>query len=250
MGLDWNEMHRVGSVVLPTGGVNWTNRTISFFNRRNDLLLENASFSWDTNGRYDTFMYDDAAGQTQLVSHHEGNPLKASAGSSANASLSADGSTVLFTSSAFDIDGDAGAKDPYQFFSYNVPLQQARALPHTRWSPFPDASVLPISADGARIAYPVFAIPDEPSPALQRGTYLMVHDRDAQALETVVESSKLPLYTFDSDLIARVTLSADGRTVAFVSNAADLVRGLHDGNGVHDVFIATRHDRIFRAGFE
>lgn len=53
MGLDWNEMRRVGSVVLPTGGVNWTNRTISFFNRRNDLLLENASFSWDTNGRYE-----------------------------------------------------------------------------------------------------------------------------------------------------------------------------------------------------
>jgi len=53
LGLDWNEMHRVGSVVLPTGGVNWDNRTISFFNRRNDLLLENASISLDTNGRYE-----------------------------------------------------------------------------------------------------------------------------------------------------------------------------------------------------
>lgn len=53
IGLDWNEMHRVGSVVLPVGGVNWTNRTISLFNRRNDLLLENASLSLDTNGSYE-----------------------------------------------------------------------------------------------------------------------------------------------------------------------------------------------------
>jgi len=53
IGLDWNEMHRVGSVVLPTGGVNWDNRTISFFNRRNDLLLENASIALDTNGTYE-----------------------------------------------------------------------------------------------------------------------------------------------------------------------------------------------------
>ncbi|HRI81796.1 MAG TPA: TonB-dependent receptor [Opitutaceae bacterium] len=53
LGLDWNEMHRVGSVVLPTGGVNWDARTISFFNRRNDLLLENAAISLDNNGRYE-----------------------------------------------------------------------------------------------------------------------------------------------------------------------------------------------------
>lgn len=53
IGLDWNTMHRVGSVVLPTGGVNWDARTISFFNRRNDLKLENASISLDTNGSYE-----------------------------------------------------------------------------------------------------------------------------------------------------------------------------------------------------
>jgi len=53
VGLDWNEMHRVGSVVLPTGGVNWDTRTISFFNRRNDLKPENAAISLDTNGSYE-----------------------------------------------------------------------------------------------------------------------------------------------------------------------------------------------------
>jgi iron complex outermembrane recepter protein len=53
IGLDWNRMHRVGSVVLPTGGVNWNTRTISLFNRRNDILLENSAISMDTNGRYE-----------------------------------------------------------------------------------------------------------------------------------------------------------------------------------------------------
>jgi iron complex outermembrane receptor protein len=53
LGLDWNTMHRTGSVVLPTGGVNWNARTISFFNRRNDLKLENGSISLDTNGSYE-----------------------------------------------------------------------------------------------------------------------------------------------------------------------------------------------------
>jgi iron complex outermembrane receptor protein len=50
LGLDWNQLHRTGSIVLPTGGVNWNNRTISFFNRRNDIQLDNASVSLDTNG--------------------------------------------------------------------------------------------------------------------------------------------------------------------------------------------------------
>lgn len=53
IGLDWNKMHRIGSVVLPTGGVNWDTRTITFLNRKNNIHLENASIAWDTNGRYE-----------------------------------------------------------------------------------------------------------------------------------------------------------------------------------------------------
>ena len=52
LGLDWNNMHRTGSVVLPLN-VDWDARTVSFFNRRNDLNLENASVSFDTNGSYE-----------------------------------------------------------------------------------------------------------------------------------------------------------------------------------------------------
>lgn len=51
-GIDVNRMHRTGSVVLPLAA-NWDLRTVNFFNRRNDLILENGSISLDTNGRYE-----------------------------------------------------------------------------------------------------------------------------------------------------------------------------------------------------
>lgn len=201
----------------------------------------------DTNDRHDVFLHDAGTGQTQLVSHHEGDVLKASTHGGAQSTLSADGSTVLFASRAFDIDADAGGADPFQFFTYDVSMQRARALPHTRWSP--DASH-PISADGARIAYPMSSTPHEPSPTLQHGTHLLVHDRNTQAVELVAESSKRPLYTFLSEVIQHVMLSADGRTIGFNSIAPDLAPGVRDGNGMGDAFIATRHDRIYRSGFE
>lgn len=52
LGLDVNRMHRTGSVVLPLAA-NWDLRTVNFFNRRNDLTLENGSMSLDTNGTYE-----------------------------------------------------------------------------------------------------------------------------------------------------------------------------------------------------
>lgn len=52
IGLDYNALHRHGSIVLPIGGVDYVNRTISFFNRRNEIDLEHYSASIDFNGRY------------------------------------------------------------------------------------------------------------------------------------------------------------------------------------------------------
>jgi iron complex outermembrane recepter protein len=54
IGGDLNSVRRLGSVVLPTG-VNYIDRTISFFNRRNDFKLDDYSLSLDFNGRYKLF---------------------------------------------------------------------------------------------------------------------------------------------------------------------------------------------------
>ncbi len=54
-GGDLNQLHRKGSIVLPIGGVNYVDRTISFFNRRNYIKLNHYSMSIDVNGRYELF---------------------------------------------------------------------------------------------------------------------------------------------------------------------------------------------------
>ncbi|MSU66233.1 MAG: TonB-dependent receptor [Opitutus sp.] len=52
VGGDVNSLNRLGSIVLPIGGVNYATRTVSFFNRRNDIKLDHYSFSIDVNGKY------------------------------------------------------------------------------------------------------------------------------------------------------------------------------------------------------
>lgn len=52
---DMNELHRIGSIVLPIGGVDYNTRTLSFFNRLNDIKLNHYSLSVDVNGRYKIF---------------------------------------------------------------------------------------------------------------------------------------------------------------------------------------------------
>lgn len=54
IGGDLNSVRRLGSAVLPTG-VNYADRTISFFNRRNDFKLDDYSLSLDFNGNYKLF---------------------------------------------------------------------------------------------------------------------------------------------------------------------------------------------------
>ncbi|MFO1449923.1 MAG: TonB-dependent receptor [Opitutaceae bacterium] len=55
VGADYNALRRHGSIVLPIGGVNYVDRTISFFNRRNQIDLDHYSLSMDFNGRYKLF---------------------------------------------------------------------------------------------------------------------------------------------------------------------------------------------------
>lgn len=48
-------VRRLGTTVLPIGGVNYIDRTISFFNRRNEFDLDDSSLSVDFNGKYKLF---------------------------------------------------------------------------------------------------------------------------------------------------------------------------------------------------
>ncbi|MEO6874815.1 MAG: TonB-dependent receptor plug domain-containing protein, partial [Opitutaceae bacterium] len=54
VGVNADDYHRTGSIVLPLNA-NWDTRTVGFYNRLNDIALNHASFSIDTNGTYDLF---------------------------------------------------------------------------------------------------------------------------------------------------------------------------------------------------
>jgi len=76
IGADLNLLRRKGSIVLPIGGVNYQDRTISFFNRKNEIDLNHYSLSMDFNGKYKLFslpnqstfgfVYTDMESVTQL----------------------------------------------------------------------------------------------------------------------------------------------------------------------------------------
>ena len=55
IGGDLTSMRRLGTTVLPIGGVNYIDRTITFFNRRNEFKLDDYSLSLDFNGKYKLF---------------------------------------------------------------------------------------------------------------------------------------------------------------------------------------------------
>jgi Tol biopolymer transport system component len=89
-----------------------------------------------------------------------------------------------------------------------------------------------LSADGR---YLVFA-----TPSTNFGSGLQVYRRDRQsgAVDTVtVTPAGVPSVAGGSS----PSVSADGRYVAFVSFATDLVRGVADANGVSDVFLRDMH---------
>lgn len=54
VGLSADDYHRTGSIVLPLSA-NWDNRTVSYLNRKNDILLNHDAISIDVNGNYELF---------------------------------------------------------------------------------------------------------------------------------------------------------------------------------------------------
>ena len=205
----------------------------------------------DTNGKLDVFLHDSDTGQTRLVSHMEGLPTQAGNGGSSGVGMSAEGNVVLLTSTASGIDTDGGIdwSIPSQLV-YETVFDQAETLPHSAMYPrYNPAGYLASSADGSRIVYRA-DVPDgaQEAPA-GRGIYLLLHDRDRLGFD-VVNSSAFASVPAPNGQSEAAGISADGNTVMFGSTATNLVRGMLDGNGTYDVFLATRSDRIFRSEFE
>jgi Tol biopolymer transport system component len=143
-------------------------------------------------------------------------------GRSASPSVSADGRFVAFASEASDIAGGGPTFDDV------FVRDRAAAITRLVNVDTPVAAGLPsISDDGRYIAYAArVGAPDGP-------THAFVRDVVAGTTTPVdVAAGGAPPNT---DCLCQVSISGDGRHVAFISFASNLVPG--DGNGAADVFV-------------
>ena len=204
-------------------------QTIEFSSAANNLVPD------DTNGFQDVFVHNTQAGAVEMVSRAiDSNP--ANEGSyGALTGLSADGRYAAFSSKASNlVPADTnGATDIF------VSDRQAGAVERVSLAPGggeanADSSLPSLSADGRYVAFASRASNLVPGDANQLED-IFVHDRQTGQTQRVsiawdgAQANGLSNYA---------AISADGRFVAFVSAASNLVPG--DTNRTEDVFLYDR----------
>lgn len=196
----------------------------------------------DTNGTWDVFVRDLATGVTERVSvSTDGSEAN---GLSAHPSISADGRYVAFSSGASNLVagdtngfGDVFVHDRETGATTRVSLAHDGTEGNGNSGNFGPS----LSADGRYVTYSSTAsnlVPGDTNGGdVQWDQDAFVYDRETGEVERVSVASDGTQTNARARSIAE-TISADGRYVAFSSNAANLVDG--DANGVYDLFL---HDR-------
>jgi hypothetical protein len=188
----------------------------------------------DTNGKFDVFVHDRQTGVTQRV-NVASDGAQAEGDDSGQAVISADGRYVAFQSFADNlVPGDNnGFGDVFVHDRQTGATERVNVA--TNGSPGNSGAGLPaISADGRYVAFVSnssnLVADDDNDP-----TDIFVHDRQADTTERVSVANG-GIQANNSSF--GPAISADGRHVAFTSQATNLVAG--DTNGVQDIFV---HDR-------
>jgi Tol biopolymer transport system component len=189
----------------------------------------------DTNGVVDVFVHDRQTGRTERVSVSSRDVQGDSDSGAGGLSISADGRFVAFASAATNlVPGDTNGED--DIFVRDRKLGRTERIsigPHGRQADFVSRTPS-ISANGRFVAFESFAddlVPGDTNQVLD----IFVRDRRAGRTDLVSLSSRNRL---GDDASVSPVISADGRFVAFVSDADNLVPG--DTNGRTDVFVRRR----------
>jgi len=228
-------------------------RYVVFFSAATDLI---PGFV-DGNGPNDpdVYLYDRVTDTTTLVSHKAGSPTTSSNGIAyAFSDLSDDGRLVLFTGYGSDLlpgqvnghnadDGNTFAFDRVTSTTALVNNRQGSATITGNWA----CSSAVQSADGGTIAFSTGATDILPGLADTNGAH-DVFVRDTATGATVLASRRQGGPSLSAGGLsgvglgfgASVSQSADGRYVAFVSNAANFVSGQVDRPYTQDIFLADR----------
>jgi Tol biopolymer transport system component len=161
-------------------------------------------------------------------------------GSCRQATISADGRTIVFTSSATNLvngpDANGTAEDIYRFDIPSSAVSRVSVAADGRHLPDGSSFAPTVSADGRYVAFSSTAPLDGAVPIAPSGSRPMVNVylRDL-TLAVTTRVSMRPDGAVPNGSSYDAAISGDGRWVAFVSDASDLVRD--DRNRAPDIFL-------------
>jgi Tol biopolymer transport system component len=214
---------------------------VLFESSATDLL----SGAADANDVEDLFLWQRTTGTTTLVSHAAGSPGTAADQGGHDGSLSADGRYLAFLSRSSDLvpgfSSGSGPLDDAFLFDWTtgtISLITSAAGSPTQGSPGTES--VRISAGGR---YVVFASYADNLIAGQQDVFsadVFVWDRVTGTTELISHAAGSTTATAQGDSVF-ASISADGRYVAFHSDAPDLVAGFTPGASSFNAYV---HDRL------
>ena len=202
-------------------------RFVAFCSRATNLV------PGDTNGTWDVFVHNRQTGETERASvdssGHEADSC------SYSPSISADGRLVAFYSHAGNlVPGDGNRTYDVFVHDREIGRTERMSVSSSGDEGYHPSQTASISADGRLVAFGSGAANLAPGGA-NRACDVFVRDREADVTERAsVSPSDARANAFNGE----PSISADGRLVAFLSDAPDLVPG--DANGERDVFVCDR----------
>lgn len=221
-----------GCNVSSRPGISADGSRIAFLTQADNLVAGQTS-DFSSNA----FLYDRTTATNTLISHVSGVPTAATG--AGDLALSADGSWVAFSSNAADIvSGQIDSNDDTDVFLYDVAAGSSILVSHASSSASTAAnngSFSPqISTDGSRIAYGSAAtnlVAGQVDDNFDYDVFLYDRTADTSTLVSHISSSAV---TAGDQYSENISLSADGRYVAYGSGASDLVT--NDASPWQDVF--------------
>ncbi len=193
--------------------------------------------SGDTNGRRDIFLHDRSDGSTVRISETEDQQAN---GDSLLPAISDDGQWIVFESAATNlVDQDTNqVTDVFAWQRSTGALQRLSLEPASQVQGNGPSSLAVIAGGGRYVAFRSFA--DNLVPGDSNATWdIFVYDLQADEMElaTITQEGGQadPALLFPDAPLTRPAISADGRYLAFQSDAANLVAG--DTNAQVDIFV-------------
>jgi len=238
--------HAAGALAVAANGptvgesISRDGSTIAFISMATNLLPGQS----DTNGVGDVYLYHRPSGTISLVSHKSGEAHTTANDSSSVSGISADGSVVVFTSTATDLGGGAvDTNGKPDVFVYQRASGAVSVVSRASGAPLRTtngaSSGGQISADGRWVAFQSTGgnlVAGQVETSVGYDEFLF--DRATGKMLLVSHKSGAPTRAVG---VGAHVLSADGRSLAFASAATNLVAGQVDTNGKLDAFL---YDRV------